>query len=344
MDPFSTSLARSPELYPQAWDPASDIVRLIRLTEAEYARASFLDDRILSPRTLGRTGQWDELREAVAAGGLVEDCSLIFHIGHVGSTLLSRLLGKHPDVFALREPAILRTLAQTVEADRNVQVRQAIHSRLDVLLPLWSRTFRSNQRSCIKATSFVSELAGEILTRPSGSKAIFMFVLADTYLATILGAENSPVEAAALADSRLGRLHRRLDRERWRVTDLSEGEMTAMSWACEMTALSAAAETALDRVHWLNFDSFLQSPAASLRASFEHLGHETTREQLGQIISGPEMRRYSKAPEHAYDADLRRTVLDHARTNYAPEISRGLAWLEAAAVEFPLIQSVMSRR
>ena len=36
----------------------------------------------------------------------------IFPIGHVGSTLLSRLIGSHTGIFSLRESALLRTFAQ----------------------------------------------------------------------------------------------------------------------------------------------------------------------------------------------------------------------------------------
>ncbi|MEP6968709.1 MAG: hypothetical protein ABI906_11585, partial [Pseudomonadota bacterium] len=39
---------------------------------------------------------------------------------------------------------------------------------------------------------------------------------------------------------------------------------------------------------------------------------------------------YSKAPEHPYDADLRRRVLAQARREHGDEIERGIAWLDAA--------------
>src|SRR3546814_20118484 len=39
----------------------------------------------------------------------------IFHIGHVGSTLVSRLLAEVGDALPLREPMLLRALAQVAE-------------------------------------------------------------------------------------------------------------------------------------------------------------------------------------------------------------------------------------
>jgi hypothetical protein len=340
MDSLAASLERSPELFPHALNVAADSVSLIRLSEAEYSQASFLDARILSRQTIGRTVPWPQFRAAVEAAQLEETCTFIFHIGHVGSTLLSRLLGAHPQVFALREPAILRTLAQ-MRADSESQPRRwseaEFDARLAAFLKLWSRTFRPGQRACIKATSFVSELAAQILARSSAPKAIFMFVPAETYLATIFGGPNSRQEARMLAESRLKRLHARLGEERWKLAALSEGEMIAMGWACEMTALTAAIDSAGDRAMWLNFDSFLSEPMREISAAFRHLGVEASPDEIAAILSGPDMRRYSKAPEHAYDARLRRDVLAQARSEHGREIRRGLDWLSAAIADVPAI-------
>ena len=46
-------------------------------------------------------------------GDLRSDARWIFHIGHVGSTLVSRLLGELAGVLAIREPRLLRDLALT---------------------------------------------------------------------------------------------------------------------------------------------------------------------------------------------------------------------------------------
>ena len=344
MDALAASLERSPELFPHALNVVADTVSLVRLSEADYARASFLDARILTRQTIGRTVPWPLLRAAVEAAHLGESCSYIFHIGHVGSTLLSRLLGTHSEVFTLREPAILRTLAQ-MRFDPEFQGRWSqpkFEARLTGLLQLWSRTFRPEQRANIKATSFVSELAADILSRPSAPRAIFLYVPVETYLATILGGPNSRQEARMLAPSRLQRLHNRVGEDRWKLGALSEGEMIAMGWACEMSALTTAADIARNQVLWLNFDDFLHDPATHLSSVFRHLGIDASSEGIVAIVSGHEMRRYSKAPEYAYDAKLRRDVLEEARRIDAIEIGRGIAWLNRAATALPAIGNTMS--
>jgi hypothetical protein len=49
---LAESLGRSPELFPHSLDARTDTVSFIPLARAEYAAASFLDARILTPRTI----------------------------------------------------------------------------------------------------------------------------------------------------------------------------------------------------------------------------------------------------------------------------------------------------
>jgi hypothetical protein len=322
MNPLATSLANSPELFPHALDLRRDVVTLLRLSRADYQNASFLDDRIARP---GRDLAWQQLARAVEEAGLGETCHFIFHIGHAGSTLLSRLLGKHPALFSLREPQILRMIAQMPDATRR-------ETYLPACIKLWSRTFNPGARALVKTTSFVSEIAAQLLGRAYSPKALLIGVSPEIYLATIFGGANSPVEARMLAPLRLARLQKRVGGN-WRLGDLSEGEVAALGWACEASALVEAAELAGTRVRVLDFERFLAEPNSSLEPVFRHFNAAADAREIAAILSGPEMMTYSKAPEFSYDLQLRRSVLDQGRRLYADEIHRGLLWLDRAARE-----------
>jgi hypothetical protein len=344
MDGLLESLGRSPELFPHELDVRHDTVSFIRLSRADYARASFLDARILTPRTIAQTVPWRQVAASIEAASLPERCNFILHIGHVGSTLLSRLTGAHPRVFALREPMILRTLAQVhSEPDTapHVWSEGDFAARLSGCLKLLSRTFDAPQCAVVKATSFVSELAAGLLSRASAPKAVMMYVSPESYLATVLGGPNSRQEAKILTPGRLRRLHRRVGREAWRLGSLSEGEALALGWACEMSALAHAARAAGARVFRVDFDRFLADPPVLLSAAFRHFDIDASPSQVHAILQGPHMRRYSKAPEHAYDAALRLEVLSAARATHGTEIRRGLLWLERAAADFAPVREAM---
>ncbi len=299
----------------------------------------------MSPRTLSRTLPYAQLAQAIGQSRLQARCHFIFHIGHVGSTLLSRLLGEDSRLFALREPAILRTLAR-LKTDPELQPRRfddaEFADRQTLFLKLWSRTFEAGQTALIKATSFASELAPRLLAGPSEPKALLLFVSPETCMATILAAANAREEAKTLTEGRLKRLHRRIGREVWRLGALSEGEALAASWAAEMSALAEAHRAAGARAMLLDFDHFLADPQEQLSLVFRHFGRKTTPKKVGAILEGPLMQRYSKAPEHAYSPELRRELLDEARKTHAAEIAKGLAWLERAADEVPVVRESLT--
>ncbi len=323
-------LVRSP-----AWFPVETLegkrMRLVRLDEAAYRAASFLDQRLL---VAGHEQSSCETGLLVAAARrLSPPPAYILHTGHVGSTLISRLIGEHSGLFSLREPAVLRAIA--------LQSTTAGTEGLEVALALLGRTWRSDQRAVVKATSFVSELAESLLAAAHRPVAILMHTAPRTYLRTILAGVNSRAETAQLAPARLARLTRRLGALESPLMPGAEGERVAMSWLCEMSALQQAAQRFTSQVLWVDFDEFLADPRAGLQAIFLALGARPAEHEIESLVGGPLMRRYSKAPEHAYDTPLRREVLLSAEREHTEEIRRGMHWLEELAARFSAVQRVL---
>ena len=307
-------------------------VRLMRLDEAAYRAAAFLDQRLLAGSLAQERCSLAALRAAAAR--LPARPQFIFHIGHVGSTLIARLLGEHPGVFALREPALLRTLAAPGTPAAPV-------TDLDTLLALLGRSWRPGQQALVKATSFVSELAGAILAASGAPPVLLVYAQPLAYISGILAGPNSRHEARQLQAARRARLARRLGEDPAALAPRSEGEAIALSWLAEMTALAAAAPQG--RALWVDFDAFLDAPEAGLEAMFVALGHAVAPPQLGALVRGPLMNRYSKALEHPYDAALRRQLLAQARAGERAEIARGLEYLGRLAARHPTVAAVMAR-
>jgi hypothetical protein len=328
------ALAEDELVQSPAWLPLEmqgGAVSLVKLDEAAYRAASFLDQRLCSYGYPQQSCAPALLQGAAAR--LVARAHYIFHTGHVGSTLISRLVGAHPHCFALREPAPLRALAVSPAAAA---------LRLDVVLALLARTWRPAQRAVVKATSFVSELAEPILDGSRQASAVFMHVQPRAYLQGIFAGANSRRENRQLAAARLQRLLRRLGEGAARPDPASEGECIAMSWLCEMTTLRQAAEQRATQVLWVDFDAFLREPLSGLREIFRRLGVQPSDAELEALVGGPLMQQYSKAPEHAYDAALRRELLASAGREHAAQIRRGLQWLQTAAQHHPLAAAVLS--
>jgi hypothetical protein len=80
-------------------------------------------------------------------------------------------------------------------------------------------------------------------------------------------------------------------------------------------------------------------PALCRVAGF--FGFETA--QIGDITAGPLMRRYSKAMDHDYSANLRRELIGETSERFSAEIDGALAMLETAAEKSPLLSRVLAR-
>ena len=328
--PTADDIARDATWLVQALDPSQGVARLIAMDRDSYRAASFLDDRMLQSAVDAQIVSWEPIEEA-ASEDIRSDARWIFHIGHVGSTLVSRLLGELDGVLAIREPRILRDLALT-QAD--------IRQRYVAPIPrLMSRTFGDSEFACVKATSFASEIAPDLV--PEGERALFMYAGPRNYIASILAGENSVKELHALAQPRSDRM---VARVRGIEAKRSNAHRAAAAWACEMTSLEHAAECLDDRkIGWADFDRMLDDMPKALARSAEQFGFRHDRAQVEDIANGPLMRRYSKASEYDYSPALRREVIAQSEWQHAADIAEALAMLERAAQESPLLARALTR-
>lgn len=329
VQPLPARLTEGSDWIVQAIDPRARLARLVRLGETGVGQASFLDDRLMTQQPESRLCNLDEL---VSAAGSVADppAGWIFHIGHVGSTLVSRLLGEL-DALALREPRSLRDLAVAGEAERatlalavsRMMARRGEHKAVNV-----------------KATSFVSEFA-PLLVEP-GAPALFLYASPENYIAGILAGDNSVRELQGMHDFRVGRLRSRgIGLEGF---DRDNGHRAALAWACEMTSLEAAAEAMPDRrILWADFDRMLGDMAEWIGRCAAHFGLATEPERVAAIAAGPLTRRYSKAMEYDYSPSLRAELLGEATSRNSAEIEAAIAGLRQAAQSAPLLDRALKR-
>jgi hypothetical protein len=315
----------------QALDPRAGLLRAVELTPEDYRQASFLDDRLLQGGHPNHLLNWAEI-ERGQPDSARSDARWIFHIGHVGSTLVSRLLGELGGVLAIREPRALRDLTFFPSEVRNMFVPTA--------RALMSRTFTKDGAAVVKATSMVSEIAAELV----GEKgcALFLHASADTYVRTILAGDSSPAELQTLSHFYRARAARAGIEFCDPLT--SPAKVAALVWACEMTALESAADKLPgDAVTWADFDEFLEEPAAQLGAFCQFFKLRNEPGEVARIVQGPLMNRYSKALEYEFGPETRRRQLADAGETHSEEIASALAMLSQAAEKAPLLARALLR-
>ena len=328
--PSAEEIRRDATWLTQALDPAAGMVRLVAMDRDSYRAASFLDDRLMQQPVNAQIVRWPDV-EAAVEGEMRTDARWIFHIGHVGSTLISRLLGEIDGVFAIREPRLLRDLAMTPPDVRG--------RYLTAVPKLMSRTFTDNETACVKATSFASEIAADLV--PPGERALFMFATPPNYVASILAGQNSVKELHALADYR----HQRLQQRGIELPNpANDADRAATAWACEMTTLEAATERMTDRgIAWADFDVTLKDMPADLARIASHFGFTASDERLSELAAGPLMKRYSKDPNYEYTPKLRDDLIAQELRLQGRDIDGALAMLRAASEKSPLLARALSR-
>ena len=315
----------------QALDPRAGLLRAVELGPEDYRQASFLDDRLLQAGRPNHLVDWADI-ERGRPDGARSDARWIFHIGHVGSTLVSRLLGELNGVLAVREPRALRDLTFFPREVRDLFIPTA--------RALMSRTFTKDGVAVVKATSMVSEIAAELVG--DNGRALFLHASADTYIRTILAGDSSPAELQTLSHF----YRARAARAGIELGDpfTSQAKIAALVWACEMSALEGAADKLSGgAVSWADFDEFLDKPASQLEGlcQFFELGNEPG--EVTRIAQGPLMNRYSKALDYEFGPETRRRRLADAGETHSQEIASALAMLTQAAEKAPLLARALLR-
>jgi hypothetical protein len=329
--PAPDDIFRDARWLAQAFDPGSGLVRLIEMDRAAYRAASFLDDRLLQAPVRASVLPMAELASATPVDAR-RDARWIFHIGHVGSTLIARLLGELDTVLAVREPRTLRDVAALPMAERS--------TLMPVLQALFSRTFDATETALVKTTSFASEIASELV--PAGERALMLTTSPEAYIATILAGENSCRELPMVAAARAARMADRVPAFAVGRDDLPR--LAAAAWACEATALEAAAAAMGDRMTmFMDFDRFLDDMAGSLRTLADFFGFAASDEALEAIVVGPVPTRYSKAMEYDYGPSLREQLLQQAKDEHRQSLPGAIAMLDEAARDAPLLAAALNR-
>lgn len=331
-------LPRGPDCLLQDLDLVNRRGLLVQLREADYRSASFLDQRVLRPDTVGA---WFPLAQLLEQAGQIHPPSAphgIFHVSHCGSTLVSRLLAGLPGCLPLREPLPLLALALARRELGRPMARldtAGWDGLFDLYLRLAARSYRDGERALIKATSICANLVAPFLAHGEDSRALLLYTDLETWLATMLRGEAVRVNGRHYAPAWLTDFIALTGRDDLRLTAMVEAEQFALNWLTGMLHFQAALERMPARVQACDFEVFLAEPVAGIQGAASFLGLDATR--APELAAGPLMRSYAKDPTQPFDAAQRRRELQAAQAKVGGEIRAGLAYAERLVKELPAL-------
>lgn len=336
------ALLRDPAFLPFRLDPLLRRLLWLRLDAAARADAAFLDERAMPAAPQGGWTAPDVLARLAPAA----PAQAIFHIGHCGSTLLSRVLEAPGRVEALREPLPLRTLAEAWPR-RGAADAAFSHQDADALLrglwTAWSRPLAPGARVLVKATSRCNALAAPLLQAFPSMRLVLLDMPLRPWLAALFKSDASLTDALVGAGERLLDLQSRGLASGRALHGLSLPAQCALGWLAEQLRFDALA-TGADgaRVLRVDFEALLADPGPQLERVARHL--ELPAEVARAASASPQWQRYSKAPEHGYRADDRRHDIELALQRYGAEVEAGCAAVREALVDHPRLAEALLPR
>lgn len=342
------ALLFDPELYVFDFDPKRNLTRFLIVAEEHLDQAPFIDIRF-EPLAKGSF--------SVPSAGLVAlenlhreqrpRTAFIFHHAFVCSTLLARCLGESAAFFSLKEPWILRRLADT-KRDPGLKIPDREWKPLLLThLALLARNYRSGKAPVIKVTNVANNLIVDVLRLLPDHKMLYLYSDLESFLVSNLKKpEDTRRKMPELAKSFIReedfaqRFPQFCD-----IGQLSFLQVCALVRAASLYNFQVNADKHQSlNVRTLDMDVFLARPADTVCALSKFFGHEPDPEELAAMVGPGVMGSNAKEPRLGYGRETRRRDADRIAASHRTEIDFALAWAEPLERKLGLPEGMQSRQ
>lgn len=293
----------------------------VRVPAPVVKRASFLDQRVLPDAAAKLRTPLSWLQQAPQTSTPLR---WIFHCGHVGSTLLSRLLDT-PNARVLREPQILRSLASSRReagfAWSPWSVDEWWQQWAAPSLSLLARHRSDEHGVLIKATSATAHLMPDILQRRSQDQALALAMPLDLYLAAMHISPAAMQDIQGFAPARIQQLRQWLQRPPAGLSALQQDQLIAISWLVTLWPMAQAVAACPQRCQWISFADLMEHPQDTAAHCSDAL------HWCGSVDPEGLMNHYAKDPSRRFDSQARWRQLDALRLQLKPKAEALSAWL-----------------
>jgi len=302
------------------------------LTASGYSKTPFLDDRSLKhgigacrytvqTSQLQDLAQWGEGKSHYQVG---EGVTFLFHMGHTGSTLLSRALGEIDGTRVLREPPLLTWLSESLPSvDKKGQAK--LWSSL--VLPWLSRRYYATERIVVKAKSTALRFLRPAIKHSDASKAVFMYSTLITHLTVAMARQHErfPDEQYGSLDINMKgafNAFKEFSVDSQAFQSLSIPKRMALAWMKRMLFVQSMPKS---KVFLLDMDAFLANPYQHLMEVGQFLDLNITKKTAQKIASSRHIFKvYAKDQEIPWDDTVQRRLFEGRLTAYRTEIDEGV--------------------
>jgi hypothetical protein len=328
-----------PEFYLFDFDPRANKTRFLVMREQILEQAPFIDIRIERMAQASFRVWTNELMSLEGQHNIERPpVNYIFHHSFVCSTLLARCLNQLDAFFSLKEPWILRRLADTKRAAPPAEAEwRELFQKYNALL---SKQFSAGRSTLIKATNVANNLIVDVVKFMPASRILYLWSDLRSFLVSSL---KKNVET----QQKMPRLYKGFASdsdfgERFSGFADSQGSsllhFCALIWVANLYSLQRVLGNYPNApVSTLEMDALLNEPRNSLQKTSEFFGHRPNRQELGHMTHRDIMQRNAKDPRQQYGGEIRREEAQAIDAANHAEIDAVLDWINPLIAELGLV-------
>lgn len=324
------------------------LTKFLLVEEAMLERSPFVDIRF---EPLAQAQFWVSSKELFALEGRHDIQRpapvFIFHHAFVCSTLVARCLNQIDAFFSLKEPWILRRLADHRRGLGHAASSPAWREMLVKYVMLLCRNFTSGRVPLIKATNVANNLLADVLELMPDRQILYLYSDLESFLVSNLkkpAATQEKMPALAKAFLADGDLAQRFPH----MTDLSRGsflQVCALIWLASLYHFkNALAGHANARVKTLDSRDLLHDLPASLTALSRFFGHAPDAGEVQRMLDPQVIRTNAKDPSMPYGHEQRQMETRQIRSRHDQELASAVAWITPLVRELGVVDFMHSHR
>lgn len=324
-----------PEFYIFNFSEDTESSEFLIVTEKALDIAPFIDIR-LQPYARGQFSvSTRELAELVKhAPGPRPELHFILHHAFVCSTLLARCLSQSETFFSLKEPHVIRRLADFRRSMKGLSPASGgmpFSQLLRTHLGLLAKNYSKGEKVVVKATNVANNLLPDLAAASAGSRFLYLFSSLEQFLV-------SNLKKAADTREKIPSLFRLTASDGdfyscypdfLKAENLSFLQHCALLWlASNHNVLNMARNLPPHQWATLPMQVFLESPRDAVSGVSRFFGHTATGMELDTMTSANLLSRHAKDPNLAYDHSTRERENAAIRLRFGQEISGTCRWLK----------------
>ena len=321
--------------------------KLLLVEEKKLSEAPFIDVRF-EPLAAGSfVVPTERLFSIEAQHNIVRPQPVyIFHHAFVCSTLLARCLNQVDAFFSLKEPWILRRLADFKRSPGRKMTPKQWKTLFVNYNRLLAKNYSSGRVPVIKATNVANNLLVDVLKHLPDSKVLYLYSDLESFLISNL--KKTPetqkkmagLLAGFLLDSDFGKKHPAYTN----VNKFSFLQVCSLIWVVNMYSLQKVmSEEVAANLRTLEMSELLRDLPNAMGEVSRYFGHSCNAQEIRSMTNQEVVARHAKDQSQPFDTMLRSREASSILDQFGAEIKRTIKWIEPLVEALNIMPSIESR-